>query len=157
MPPALHPRSRMTMSLFSTTLAISFLVVATPHVLPCPVPAARADAADPDRPRRRRRRCQRDEHGNVIPGTETQSTNTAAVNVLGMGDEKERESDVLGEERRVPRGRECPVPKPGGLVGQILGLKKDERGEMPMVIKVEPVRRRRLGREPVDKAEDTVE
>lgn len=145
----------MTMSLFSTTLAISFLVVATPHILPCPVPAARADAADPDRPRRRRRRCQHDEHGNIIPGTETQATTSGATDVLGLGAEKER--DLREEERRVPRGRECPVPKPGGLVGQILGIKKEERGEMPMIVRVEPVRRRRVGKEPVETAEDATE
>ncbi|KAF8463429.1 hypothetical protein BDZ91DRAFT_764561 [Kalaharituber pfeilii] len=34
---ALHPRSLSTTSLFSTTLALAFLVVAAPHVLPCPV------------------------------------------------------------------------------------------------------------------------
>ncbi|KAF2808223.1 uncharacterized protein BDZ99DRAFT_49558 [Mytilinidion resinicola] len=164
MPPALHPRSRMTMSLFSTTLAISFLVVATPHVLPCPVPAARADAADPDRPRRRRR-CQRDEHGNVIPGTEIQATSSGGTDALGLGEKwKEGERDVEAEvqdegtSRRVPRGRECPVPKPGGLVGQILGIPKDERGEMPRVVRIEPVRRRRIGREQqLEKAEDVAE
>jgi cytochrome c oxidase assembly factor 2 len=34
-----------------------------------------------------------------------------------------------GEGRR----RECPVPKPGGLVGEILGLRKVERAERPVV------------------------
>ncbi|RCI09813.1 hypothetical protein L249_4178 [Ophiocordyceps polyrhachis-furcata BCC 54312] len=38
MPPHLHPRSRMTSSLFASTLVASFFVVALPHVLPCPVP-----------------------------------------------------------------------------------------------------------------------
>jgi len=56
--------------------------------------------------------------------------------------------EALAEERRVSRGRECPVPKPGGLVGQILGFKKDDGGEVPRVIRVEPVRRRKVGREP---------
>jgi len=73
------------------------------------------------------------------------------VEGLSVG-EKGKEGDIgleaLTEERRVPRGRECPVPKPGGLVGQILGFKKDDGGEFPCVIKVEPVRRRRVGREP---------
>lgn len=57
-------------------------------------------------------------------------------------------SDVEGifssEERR--KRRECPVPKPGGLVGQILGFKKEDGGGMPPVIKVEPIRRRRVER-----------
>ncbi|RPB23998.1 hypothetical protein L211DRAFT_849159 [Terfezia boudieri ATCC MYA-4762] len=37
MPPHLHPRSLSTTSLFSTTLALAFMVVAVPHILPCPV------------------------------------------------------------------------------------------------------------------------
>ena len=50
-------------------------------------------------------------------------------------------------EREVPvrdaAKRECPVPKPGGLVGQVLGFRKEDR-ERPKVpvIRVEPVRRR---------------
>merc|ERR1711981_1183111 len=56
MPPALHPRSSMTLSLFTSTLAISFLVVGLPHLIPCPVqPQAYADDGTPI-PRRRRRR-----------------------------------------------------------------------------------------------------
>ena len=45
MPPHLHPRSRMTSSLFATTVVASFLVVGLPHILPCPAPrVAYADA-----------------------------------------------------------------------------------------------------------------
>ena len=33
----------------------------------------------------------------------------------------------------VSRERECPVPKPTGLVGQILGVKKMEAREGPVV------------------------
>ncbi|KAH8728587.1 hypothetical protein GQ44DRAFT_674905 [Phaeosphaeriaceae sp. PMI808] len=85
MPPHLHPRSRMTTSLFTTTLMISFLVVAAPHLLPCPVdPRTFADSADPTSEARRARR----------------------------------------REKLAPK-RECPVPKPGGLMGQVLGWKED--------------------------------
>ncbi|KAH6856637.1 hypothetical protein B0I37DRAFT_443286 [Chaetomium sp. MPI-CAGE-AT-0009] len=46
-PPHLHPRSRMTSSLFATTVLASFLVVALPHILPCPAPRrAYADGGD---------------------------------------------------------------------------------------------------------------
>ncbi|UZP45772.1 hypothetical protein NXS19_013584 [Fusarium pseudograminearum] len=41
MPPLLHPKSRMTSSLFATTVAACFIVVTIPHMLPCPVPRAR--------------------------------------------------------------------------------------------------------------------
>ena len=36
MPPALHPRSAATTSLFTGTLLVSFAVVALPHLFPCP-------------------------------------------------------------------------------------------------------------------------
>ncbi|OCL14908.1 hypothetical protein AOQ84DRAFT_280055 [Glonium stellatum] len=127
MPPALHPRSRLTTSLFTTTLFISFLVVGTPHVLPCPADTrSLADSADPDalstRPKRRRRKCQVDENGNPIISRQTTTIGSSGSHGA--------------------RRRECPVPKPGGLVGQILGLRKEERGDIPPVVKVEPTRRR---------------
>merc|ERR1711881_573212 len=89
MPPALHPRSSMTLSLF---------VVGLPHLIPCPVqPQAYADAGTPI-PRRRRRREVDSEGENG-------------------------EANVM-RDQPVSRERECPVPKPTGLVGQILGVKK---------------------------------
>ncbi|KAI9821628.1 MAG: hypothetical protein M1827_002209 [Pycnora praestabilis] len=113
MPPHLHPRSRLTTSLFTTTLAISFLVVGMPHILPCPA-GPRTDFADGEmsgdgRRKRRRRRVEKQvKEGNVmdegLPG------NSAEEN-LPM----------------VPRARECPVPKPGGVVGGILGFKNHDR------------------------------
>lgn len=112
MPPALHPRSATTLSLFTTTLAISFLVVGLPHLVPCPVqPQAYADDGTP-LPRRRRRR-------KLEEGV----------------DDKANESDTVNALRRedMGRARECPVPKPGGLVGQILGIHQSERVETPVV------------------------
>jgi len=108
MPPHLHPRSRMTTSLFTTTLMVSFLVVAAPHVLPCPVdPRTLADSADPTGENRRRRRRR-------LPDGET-------CNDV-MSEERLRRKRL--EEKLAPK-RECPVPKPGGLIGQVLGLKED--------------------------------
>lgn len=98
----------MTTSLFTTTLAISFLVVATPHLLPCPVdPRAHADSADPDAlsGKRRRRRIPKDDNGNE----------------LTLEERKKR--IIESPEWEVPK-RECPVPKPGGLIGQVLGVNK---------------------------------
>ena len=99
------------MSLFTTTLMVSFLVVATPHLLPCPVdPRKLADSADPEalsgQPRRRIRRVPKDENSGDILGEERR---------------KMKEAD----EWATPK-RECPVPKPSGLIGQVLGIKRDE-------------------------------
>jgi len=90
---------------------VSFLVVATPHLLPCPVdPRILADSADPDalsgEPRRRRRR--------KVPRDETHNN--------AMSEERRKANDA--DEWARPK-RECPLPKPGGLIGQVLGLKKD--------------------------------
>ncbi|CAI6342130.1 unnamed protein product [Periconia digitata] len=124
MPPHLHPRSRMTMSLFTSTLMVSFLVVATPHFLPCPVdPRTLTDSASPDalsgEPRkRRRRRVPREETCNDV-----------------MSEER-RKMQEAEEEWTMSKKRECPVPKPGGLIGQVLGLKshqQDGEDERPSV------------------------
>jgi len=117
MPPALHPRSRMTTSLFTTTLAISFLVVAAPHLLPCPVDRrALTDAADPDAltdPRRRRRRkIQAATEGDTVKSTE----------------DSVQRSPIQDEQWLKPK-RECPVPKPTGLIGQVLGIKNEKNEE----------------------------
>jgi cytochrome c oxidase assembly factor 2 len=100
----------MTTSLFTTTLMVSFLVVAAPHLIPCPVdPRTLADSPDPTGQNRRRRRRR-------IPEEET------CNDVMS----EERRKQMALEEKLNPK-RECPVPKPGGLIGQVLGLK--EAGE----------------------------
>ncbi|CAO2654617.1 Nn.00g113500.m01.CDS01 [Neocucurbitaria sp. VM-36] len=124
MPPHLHPRSRMTTSLFTTTLMVSFLVVAAPHLIPCPVdPRTLADSADPtgENRRRRRRRVPEEESSNDV-----------------ISEERRRRKQL--EERLAPR-RECPVPKPGGLIGQVLGVPKEEpeedEGNLSIIQRVE--------------------
>ncbi|KAH8678706.1 hypothetical protein BGZ60DRAFT_249137 [Tricladium varicosporioides] len=126
MPPHLHPRSRLTSSLFATTLFASFFVVALPHALPCPAPRiAYADGEMPDGAtprRRRRRRCE---------GNKTEPLKDIAATEEG-GDDCEGSVETLGMLRK-PK-RECPVPKPRGLVGEILGFKSsstDEKGSRP--------------------------
>ncbi|KAK3899062.1 hypothetical protein C8A05DRAFT_46776 [Staphylotrichum tortipilum] len=98
-PPHLHPRSRMTSSLFATTVLASFFVVALPHALPCPAPR-RAYADDGEMAgrgvRRGSRRGRREEVGEG-------------------GEEGEGGGGGGG-------GRECPVPKPGGVLGEWLGF-----------------------------------
>jgi cytochrome c oxidase assembly factor 2 len=116
----------MTTSLFTTTLMVSFLVVAAPHLIPCPVdPRTLADAPDPTGQNRRRRRRR-------TPDEETCNEFMS----------EERMKKIQLEEKLSPK-RECPVPKPGGLIGQVLGLK--EEGEdverISIRTRVEEVRR----------------
>ncbi|KAH7328080.1 putative alpha-1,3-mannosyltransferase [Stachybotrys elegans] len=111
MPPHLHPRSRMTSSLFATTVIASFFVVAMPHLLPCPVPATKyADGeimVDENGKRKRWRRKQADESKDGI------------VQFTQATDEGSYASSERGR-------RECPVPKPGGMLGEWLGFHKAE-------------------------------
>lgn len=114
MPPHMHPRSRLTSSLFAATLFASFFVVALPHALPCPAPrVAYADDGTPQSGRRRRRRkCPVDENENE----------SSVMGVVKDGSVVGEKGDGL-EDLGVEVGkRECPVPKPGGLVGGLLGF-----------------------------------
>lgn len=108
MPPHLHPRSWTTTSLFGTTLAISFLVVGMPHLLPCPAP--RTTLADieitPDGKRIRRAKAQKSQT-KQIETTETRLTPNEEAMLDSIGDKT---------------GRECPVPKPSGTFGRLLGF-----------------------------------
>ncbi|CAD0111145.1 unnamed protein product [Aureobasidium uvarum] len=112
----LHPRSRSTMSLFSGCLAICFAVVTAPHLLPCPVDKTQlADSASSDgEPRRRRRRKQQ---SAPPPDSDQQDDNDMGA----MAD-------------MAPPKRECPVPKPSGLIGQVMGFKPQEQRQNPTII-----------------------
>ncbi|KZM27126.1 uncharacterized protein EKO05_0009007 [Ascochyta rabiei] len=117
MPPHMHPRSRMTASLFTTTLMVSFLVVAAPHLIPCPVdPRTLNDSADPTRKRRRRR----------IPEPEGDE----ATDALSNEATRKRIEDKFSPKR------ECPIPRPGGLVGQVLGMTTREDVPTPEPISI---------------------
>lgn len=126
MPPHLHPRSRLTSSLFATTLLASFLVVGLPHLIPCPAPrVAYADGEiytlpDGTQRRRRRRRCIEDGESEVL-GNGTRRGYKGVIETRS-GDVEEVSDIVDGN-----RGRECPIPKPRGKVGEILGFKQPER------------------------------
>ncbi|KAL2259112.1 hypothetical protein VTK26DRAFT_7332 [Humicola hyalothermophila] len=161
-PPHLHPRSRMTSSLFATTVVASFLVVALPHMLPCPAPrrvfaddgaGAGEEAVPPSRRRPRRRdahapplECEAGDNGsgNVNAGGMAVDGNSAGGRRMvefrpgseasdgdggGDGDGGEREG---WRKRRGPLGapsrRECPVPKPTGVLGEWLGFHKGAGG-----------------------------
>ncbi|KAF1348739.1 hypothetical protein BDV97DRAFT_267442, partial [Delphinella strobiligena] len=109
----LHPRSRSTLSLFTTCLGISFLVVAAPHILPCPVDrrqfaedgSSSSSSSSSDATRKRRRR--------KVATTDTEETTTTTT-----------APEVLNDEDMITRQRECPVPKPGGLLGQVMGFER---------------------------------
>ena len=133
MPPILHPRSRSTSSLFAATMVASFVIVGLPHIFPCPAPRRTladsqveitADGQEIIRPRRRRRTPeipQADEmqHGKEIAAIKagpTQFADSSADEVANFL-QMEAEAESLA---RI--GRECPVPKPRGIVGQLLGL-----------------------------------
>ncbi|KAK5998342.1 hypothetical protein PT974_00721 [Cladobotryum mycophilum] len=106
MPPHLHPRSRMTSSLFATTVLASFFVVALPHVLPCPVPRTKfADGEVFVDENGRRKRWRKKE--------------AAATDGLVQFNQTTEEDIESAAERAK---RECPVPKPGGVLGEWLGF-----------------------------------
>ena len=86
---------------------LSFFVVALPHFLPCPAPrgvyADDGEIIDAKGRKRRRRRPQDVEVKNGVAQFDNASEN----------------EDHQGKSRR-----ECPVPKPSGVLGQLLGVKK---------------------------------
>ncbi|KAL9008348.1 MAG: hypothetical protein Q9173_006518 [Seirophora scorigena] len=130
MPSHLHPRSRTTTSLFGLTFAASFLVVGLPHIVPCPVP--RTQFADTeiteDGKRRRRRRVSVE---NPDAGSSLSPSHTAVEQDVAMTEE---ERDALTK-----KAHECPVPKPGGRIGELLGFIKDERKQSKSLqVDVEP-------------------
>ncbi|EEP80411.1 predicted protein [Uncinocarpus reesii 1704] len=122
MPPHLHPRSRSTTSLFTATLLASFLIVGLPHLFPCPAP--RRTLADSDmitgpdgqqriRRRRRKQTEEVDASSKESPFEPSRQLDDAAAEFRHMDEEAKRLRKV---------GRECPVPKPKGIVGQMLGF-----------------------------------
>ncbi|PWY84939.1 alpha-1,3-mannosyltransferase [Aspergillus heteromorphus CBS 117.55] len=123
MPPHLHPRSRSTTSLFAATLFASLVVVGLPHVFPCPAPRRTlADSemivtADGQQIQRIRRRRRKDEDmlspvEGVLPRT-SPATDDEVSTFLQLEEEAQRLAAA---------GRECPVPKPRGVLGDLLGF-----------------------------------
>lgn len=107
----------MTSSLFATTMLASFFVVGLPHVLPCPAPRITyADGEiveDENGRRRRRRRVQ--QQSQEVQGGVVQFNNIT-------------QEDLVDQEGNRSK-RECPVPKPGGKVGELLGFKQSSKSQ----------------------------
>lgn len=127
MTPHLHPRSHLTTSLFGTTLLVSFLVVGMPHIVPCPAPRVKFADSDfeitEDGKRRRRRPAggSKENHG---------------------GAKGDLVSPVISEEEKLAMRRkshECPVPKPKGIIGQVLGFKKEETAKKAPKPRIETI------------------
>ncbi len=95
----------MTSSLFATTVIASFFVVALPHVLPCPAPrGVLADGEMPDGTKRRRRKR-----------PENLETKDGIVQFNASSDD-----DSTDKAKALKR--ECPVPKPKGMLGELFGF-----------------------------------
>ena len=135
MPPHLHPRSTATSTLFAGTLLASFIVVGIPHVFPCPRP--RRGYADSERQieydadgkpiavKRRKRDTPASEAGDTAAKLEGKQIAKSMSQARTLEEEAalfkqlQQEADIVERE-----ARECPVPKPGGMVGRILGFGK---------------------------------
>jgi cytochrome c oxidase assembly factor 2 len=83
-----------------------------PHILPCPAPRiefADVEMTEDGQRRRRRRKPTSDES-------------------IEMRKENSETSGTAGEEALLARkAHQCPVPKPTGLIGQVLGFGSDRR------------------------------
>ncbi|KAJ5952183.1 uncharacterized protein N7479_010596 [Penicillium vulpinum] len=127
MPPHLHPRSRSTTGLFAGTLLASLLVVGMPHVFPCPSPrrtfadsemSMTADGQPAPRVRRRRRKDLEAVPEGSQPGQATPVVDEEVSTFLQMEKEAEELSHI---------NRECPVPKPKGVIGELLGFRANSQ------------------------------
>jgi len=123
----MHPRSRTTTGLFGATLAVSFLVVGLPHVLPCPAPRTSfADSEMTEDGRRRRKRR--------VSHTEQKAKDSVSVQAMPIQEPAMTEAESIHQQ-----SRECPVPKPGGILGRVFGFEQtsETRNQVPADIKVE--------------------
>ncbi|ETI21423.1 hypothetical protein G647_07770 [Cladophialophora carrionii CBS 160.54] len=147
MPPHLHPRSTATSTLFAGTLLASFIVVGIPHVFPCPRPrtgyaadAGRIEFDEDGKPIRRKATSTAtgasgaaDSDLEARKATQHQRAR-ASQKALSQKKDLDEEAALFRElaaeaemlEKQTKLARECPVPKPRGWVGRILGF-EDQR------------------------------
>lgn len=111
-------------------------MVGAPHVLPsCPVRPRQfsESGGDPDAPKRRRKRRDGDASAEGDRVREGQIGTSMADGIRRQDLEK-----MTSEEDEKMRKRECPVPKPGGLIAQVMGFRKEE-GNEPSSVLVKPL------------------
>ena len=132
MPPHLHPRSAATSTLFAGTLLASFIVVGIPHIFPCPVP--RRNYADTERqavdkdgkPMANQKLNQKQLPTRTVQASQTEVEKSRTLqNEADLFRQLQQEAEMLEKE-----ARECPVPKPKGVIGKILGF--DTRQQEPV-------------------------
>lgn len=129
MPPHLHPRSTATSTLFAGTLLASFIVVGIPHVFPCPRPRQGYADTEPQvdaegRLIRRKRRKDHDDEKSV-EGANRRPESKDDRKGSNLADEAMLFRQLQAEAEQLEReARACPVPKPKGLLGQLLGLQE---------------------------------
>ncbi|TQS37730.1 hypothetical protein Golomagni_01785 [Golovinomyces magnicellulatus] len=100
----LHPRSRLTTSLFATTLFASIFVVVLPHILPCPAP----------------RRVAFTDDGGCGSRIQVPSTNQVRQKNSINGEIQASTTETM---KKGTQNLECPIPKPRGFFGDLLGFK----------------------------------
>jgi cytochrome c oxidase assembly factor 2 len=132
MPPMLHPRSRSTSSLFAATIFASFVIVGIPHIFPCPAPRRTladsemimtADGQQIPRPRRKRKAINTDDQS-----PKDLDTISMGLRRSTSDDEVSRFLQLEAEAESMAKlGRECPVPKPSGVLGKWLGFTDRDR------------------------------
>ena len=128
-PSPLHPRSTAPSTLFASTLAASFIIVAIPHLFPCPVRPVR-DTYDSDgRPLPQQQRRTRQTQISIDPMNPSRAHTTAGYAQVDTVKEKTLQDEALlfrqmqDEASRLDvKGGECPIPKPTGFLGQMLGF-----------------------------------
>ncbi|KAK0735805.1 hypothetical protein B0T21DRAFT_368567, partial [Apiosordaria backusii] len=113
----------------------SFFVVALPHILPCPAPRKTLADGELDPSSSPQKRKRRPKQQSEIVGEDGVARFN---NVTVTTPEQQEELQRVRRERRAERAergkRECPVPKPGGVLGEWLGFHKDttavDKGEL---------------------------
>lgn len=110
----------------------SLLVVGIPHIFPCPAPRRTlagsemmVTAEGQQVPRIRRRRRKDIESDPNAPQPEHPTPSGAVDEEVSTFFEMEEEAQKVVHVRR-----ECPVPKPKGFLGELLGL-RNARGSEP--------------------------
>jgi cytochrome c oxidase assembly factor 2 len=110
--------------LFAGTLLASFIVVGIPHVFPCPRPAKRSYAdtqiqtdENGEAVEANNREVSREEQVRANQKVSTPTRSRTMEDEAALFQQLKEEAELLEKQ-----ARECPVPKPSGWVGRVLGF-----------------------------------